>query len=105
MSKGKTRKGQTVEEFEVQKALYAKGPVIQTSESLLERDFSAIYTKLDRMTLKAAAERAYYIGDYQRSLDLLNTKEARTKFGGKEAAELEYIRLAAQDKLSTSKSN
>ncbi|KAF5095383.1 hypothetical protein D0Z00_003163 [Geotrichum galactomycetum] len=82
----KRRKSQSQEAFDAQRAEYlARGPVVQTATSLLERDYSGAAAKIDRQALRNAAERAYFIRDYNRALDILRTGLSNTENAGTEA--------------------
>lgn len=70
----KRRKSQSQEAFEAQRAEYlARGPLVQTATSLLERDYTGAAAKIDRQALRNAAERAFFIRDYGRALEILRT--------------------------------
>lgn len=87
----KRRKSQSQEAFDAQRAEYLeRGPVVQTSTSLLERDYSGASAKIDRQALRNAVERAYFIRDYAQALAIL-----RTGFNNNESADTENQRGGA----------
>ncbi|KAF5101183.1 hypothetical protein D0Z03_000657 [Geotrichum reessii] len=87
----KRRKSQSQEAFDAQRAEYLeRGPVVQTSTSLLERDYSGASAKIDRQALRNAVERAYFIRDYAQALAIL-----RTGFNNNENADTENERGGA----------
>jgi hypothetical protein len=82
----KRRKSQSQEAFDAQRAEYlARGPVVQTATSLLERDYNGAAAKIDRQALRNAAERAFFIRDYNRALDILRTGLSNTDNASTEA--------------------
>lgn len=77
--KKKVRKGQSLEEFERQRALFAAtGPTLNTQEGLYdEQHLQSLDNsrKPDRVLMLHACERAYYQRDYPKSLELIERAE------------------------------
>lgn len=78
-SKKKQRKGQTEEEFQHQKALFhASGPQINTHDWLFDQqilDNLDNLKKTDRVHMLHACEKAYYMRDYRKCLELIAQAE------------------------------
>ncbi|CAN6644349.1 hypothetical protein TRVA0_020S01684 [Trichomonascus vanleenenianus] len=98
LQKLKKRKSQSEEAFEAQKEQYKQGPLIQTDNWLMEKDFGEAENKLDRNIVKNAAERAFYIKDYSKALEILDQATGFAP-GSKEARELDEIRSACNEEL------
>lgn len=77
--KKKQRKEQTEEEFEAQKAQFAvTGPQINTENWLFDQDLLDKLDNLkktDRVHMLHACERAYYLRDYDKCLELISQAE------------------------------
>lgn len=74
----KIRKPQTDEEYKIQrKQFYEAGPMLNTENWFLESDILALNVdkKSDRAIALHACEKAYFIKDYQKCLELIKNSE------------------------------
>lgn len=107
--KVKIRKAQSEEDYAIQKLQFeTTGPVILTSTSLVDRDYSNAVDKIDRQSLRNAIERAVYLRDYKKAIALLESGDSGNAIiGPRERQELDTIKdycLKAIDKdIITSK--
>lgn len=95
----KQRKAQTQEEFEEQVRQYKDGPPIQEEGWLDNKTFDP-ESKIERGYLKSAAERAYYLKDYKRVIEVLDQAK-NWDIKPKEQSDLNEIRQAALAKMKT----
>lgn len=105
--KTKIRKGQTDEEYEIQRReFHSSGPVINTKTWLEELDLSQINpdVKSDRAKLENLTERLYFKRDYAKCLETTNYalklfEQLNKKKIEHEIEELEYLRNSCVKKL------
>lgn len=90
----KPRKPQSHSDYLAQAAQYSLlGPPILTDTSLLTRDYSKATAKIDRQAFRNAVERAVYLREYGRALEMLERDEkGEAKVGPRERQELDVIR-------------
>lgn len=103
--KVKKRKSQSEEDFQRQAELYQKGPVIQTPSWLLQRDYNSSdhSAKIERGYLKSAAERAFYMRDYPRAIELCDiARDNGWDQSSKDFQELEHLRNKAMEAMAQS---
>jgi hypothetical protein len=58
-------------------------------------------SKVDRATLLHAAERAYYLKDYNKALEILDRTSKWAMLGEKDTKEFDTVRAACERKLSS----
>ncbi|ODV76064.1 uncharacterized protein CYBJADRAFT_6405 [Cyberlindnera jadinii NRRL Y-1542] len=103
----KVRKGQTEDEFEVQRRQFAKeGPVINTLDWLEKIEYDKIdpEVKSDRLKLENLSQNLYYKRQYARCLEVVECgltlfKDLPRKRIQTEWSELEYLREQCTKKL------
>uniref|UniRef100_A0A060T967 ARAD1D13222p n=1 Tax=Blastobotrys adeninivorans TaxID=409370 RepID=A0A060T967_BLAAD len=101
----KKRKSQSEEDFQRQAQLYQKGPVVQTPSWLLQRDYNSVdhSAKIERGYLKSAAERAFYMRDYPRAIELCDVaRDQGWDQSSKDFQELEHLRNKAMEAMARS---
>jgi hypothetical protein len=100
----KRRKSQNGQEFLQQKEAFKQGPPVQNMDwfdKLDLRQLEDASIKMDRGAVLHAAERAYYLKDYRKTLEILQITD-KWKMNDKQRAEITNFRLAALDKSSQS---
>lgn len=97
------RKPQSEQEFQQQLKQYT-APLIQTETWLFEKDYKKDCdpsSKFDRNVLKNAIERAYYLRNYAKVVELVDITrgESWNELGSKERVEFDKFEQAALAKL------
>lgn len=98
----KKRKPQSEEDFAQQKQVYKDGPPIQNIDWFDKLDlahFKDVSIKIDRGAVLHAAERAFFMRDYGRALEVLQLTDD-WKMNDKQRSEVNRIREASEKKLS-----
>lgn len=98
------RKSQSEEDFMQQKEAFKQGPPVQNSDwfDLFDlSQFEDASIKMDRERVLHAAERAYYLRNYQKSLEILNITD-KWKMKDKQKREITAMRSAILAKLNQS---
>jgi hypothetical protein len=103
----KVRKGQTEEEYQIQKGQFEKeGPVINTLKWLEDVDLNTLdpLAKSDRLKLENLSQMLYYKRQYQECLKVVNAgidlfKDLPRKRIQTEWSELEYLKEQCEKKI------
>lgn len=71
---------------------------------MLERDYSTATEKIDRQAFRNAVERAYYLRDYKKAIELLDASETgNASIGPRERQELNIIKEYCLKAMNTPK--